>query len=465
MIDELHEECGVMGIFNGENIVRNLATGLYALQHRGQESTGIAATNGEKVRVTKTMGLVADLVEEGKLESIADNCFAAIGHVRYSTTGSRTLANAQPMLVSCKWGYLAVAHNGNITNAHTLRAEMEANGHIFQSTSDSEVLLHEISRTKADSLPNAIRIAVQKFKGSFCLLFLTVDSMYVIRDGYGFRPLCFGKRNNSWVFASESCAFNLLDVDYVRDIAPGEFLSVNKDGIHSEQLIKKERKAFCIFEFVYFARPDSIIFEQSADKVRRKMGKKLAEESPVVADIVIPCPDSSTTAALGYAQASGIHFEIGLLRNHYVGRTFIDPSQNVREQKVKLKFNTIAGVLKDKKVCLVDDSIVRGTTLKIICKMLREAGAKEVHIRIASSPVKCPCYFGMDFPSPAELVANALGAAEVAKMLGVESLGYLSVEGMRECTGAPEDFCGACFDGIYPEDFCSANKNRCGEAL
>jgi amidophosphoribosyltransferase len=451
MTDEFGEECGIMGIFNGESVVRNIATGLYALQHRGQESVGVAATDGEKVRVSKSMGLVANLVSSGKLDGIADSSFASIGHVRYSTSGSRTLANAQPMLVTCKWGYLAVAHNGNLTNANELRAEMEANGHIFQSTSDSEVLLHEISRTKADSLPSAIRIAVQKFKGSFSLLFLTLHNLYVVRDGYGFRPLCLGRKNNSWVLASETCAFDLLGVDYVRDIQPGEFLTINKDGVQTEQLITKDRKAFCIFEFIYFARPDSRIFEQSADKVRRKMGKKLAEESPVNADIVIPCPDSSTTAALGYSQARGIQFEIGLLRNHYVGRTFIDTSQNVREQKVKLKFNTINGVLKDKKVCLVDDSIVRGTTLKIICKMLREAGAKEVHIRIASPPVKHPCYFGMDFPSPGELVANALEIEEVAKMLGVDSLGYLSVKGMRECTGAPDDFCGACFDGIYPE--------------
>ena len=451
-LDKMHEECGVMGIFNGDSVVRNLAMGLYALQHRGQESAGIAVTDGEKVRVSKSMGLVANLANSGKLDNIAENGFAAIGHVRYSSTGSRTLANAQPMLVSCKWGYLAVAQNGNITNAQELRAEMEANGHIFQSTSDSEILLHEISRTKADNLPDAIRIAVKKFKGSFCLLFLTNDSMYVVRDGFGYRPLCFGKKNDSWALASESCAFDLLGVDYVRDIQPGEFLSISKDGVRSEQLIKKDRKAFCIFEFVYFARPDSKIFEQSADKIRRKMGKKLAEESPVDADIVIPCPDSSTTAAIGYSQASGIRFEIGLLRNHYVGRTFIDPSQNVREQKVKLKFNTISGVLKDKKVCLVDDSIVRGTTLKMICKMLREAGAREVHIRIASPPVRFPCSFGMDFPTPGELVANALEPKEVAKLLGVESLGYLSVDGMRECTGSPDDFCGACFDGIYPEN-------------
>jgi amidophosphoribosyltransferase len=449
--DEFGEECGVMGIFNGENIVRNLATGLYALQHRGQESAGIAATDGKKVRVCKSMGLVAGLMQSGKLKEIYENCNAAIGHVRYSTAGGSTIANAQPMLVSCKWGYLAMAHNGNITNAHELRAEMEENGHIFQSTSDSEVLLHEISRTKENNLPNAIRTAVQKFKGSFCLIFLTIDAMYVVRDGFGFRPLCLGKKNNSWVFASESCAFDLLGVDYARDVQPGEFIAINQDGIHSEALIKKDRVAFCIFEFIYFARPDSKIFEQSADKIRRKMGKKLAEESPVEADIIIPCPDSSTTAALGYSQASGIHFEIGLLRNHYVGRTFIDPSQNVREQKVKLKFNTINGVLKDKRVCLVDDSIVRGTTLKIICKMIRDAGAKEVHIRIASPPVKHPCHFGMDFPSPTELVANVLAPSEVAKMLGVDSLGYLSIKGMRECTGAPSDFCGACFDGIYPE--------------
>jgi amidophosphoribosyltransferase len=451
MIGELNEESGIMGIYNGVNIVRNVSTGLYALQHRGQESTGIAAANGEKVRVRKSMGLVAGLVQDGKLDEIAENCIAAIGHVRSSAVSNRTLTNAQPMLVTCKWGFLAVVLNGNIINAGELRSEMGESGHIFQSNSAAEVILHEISRTKADNLTDAIRTAVKKFKGSFCALFLTPDSMYVARDGFGFKPLCMGKKNDSWFFASESCAFDLLGVDYVKDIHPGEFLVINKDGIHSEQLLKKNRKAFCIFEFVYFARPDSRIYEQSADKVRRKMGKKLAEEHPVEADIVIPCPDSSTTAALGYAQESGIKFEIGLLRNHYLGRTFIDPSQNVREQRVKLKFNTINGVLKDRRVCLVDDSIVRGTTLKILCKMIRNAGAKEVHIRVASPPVEHSCKYGMDFPSPAELIASALAPAEVAKMLGVDSIGYLSVNGMRECTGLPDDFCCACFDDIYPE--------------
>jgi len=451
MIGEHNEESGIMGIYNGVNIVRNVSAGLYALQHRGQESTGIAAANGEKIRVRKAMGLVAGLVQDGKLDEIAENCVAAIGHIRSSTVSNHTLANAQPMLVTCKWGFLAVALNGNIINAGELRCEMGESGHIFQSNSTAEVILHEISRTKADNLTDAIRTAIKKFKGSFCALFLTPDSMYVARDGFGFRPLCMGKKNDSWFFASESCAFDLLGVDYVKDVHPGEFLVINKDGIHSEQLLKKDRKAHCIFEFVYFARPDSKIYEQSADKVRRKMGKKLAEEHPVDADIVIPCPDSSTTAALGYAQESGIRFEIGLLRNHYLGRTFIDPSQNVREQRVKLKFNTINGVLKDKRVCLVDDSIIRGTTLKILCKMIRNAGAKEVHIRVASPPVEHSCNYGMDFPSPAEMIASALAPAEVAKMMGVDSLGYLSVKGMRECTGLPDDFCCACFDNIYPE--------------
>lgn len=461
MLEEIHEECGVIGIYNGENISRNIAMGLYALQHRGQESAGIAVTAGDKIRVRKSMGLVSALLREHNVDEL--NGFAGIGHVRYSTTGSSTLANAQPILVSCKWGHLAVVHNGNITNAPDLRAEMEANGHIFQTTSDSEILLHEIARTPAANLSEAIKIAISKFTGSFCLIFLTVDTMYVARDGFGFRPLAMARLGKSWCFASETCAFDLLGANYVRDIQPGELLTINKDGLHSEQFIKKDRKAHCIFEYIYFARPDSKIFEQSCDKIRRKMGKQLANECPVDADIVIPVPDSSTTAALGYAQASGIRFEIGLLRNHYVGRTFIDPTQNVREQKVKLKFNPIEGVLKNKRVCVVEDSIVRGTTLKILSRMLRDAGALEVHIRIASPPVAFPCFFGMDFPSPGELAASSMTPLEIAKMLGVESLGYLSVEGMKTCTGQPENFCAACFDGVYPDyTGTDVTKTRCG---
>ena len=340
---------------------------------------------------------------------------------------------------------------------------MEANGHIFQTTSDSEILLHEIARTPAANLSEAIKKAVSKFTGSFCLILLTVDTIYVARDGFGIRPLAMARMGKSWCIASETCAFDLLGANYVRDIQPGELLTINKDGIHSEQFTKKDRQAHCIFEYIYFARPDSKIFEQSCDKIRRKMGKQLASECPVDADIVIPVPDSSTTAALGYAQASGIRFEIGLLRNHYVGRTFIDPTQNVREQKVKLKFNPIEGVLKNKRVCVVEDSIVRGTTLKILCRMLRNAGALEVHIRIASPPVTSPCFYGMDFPSLGELAASSMTPLEIAKMLGVESLGYLSVDGMKACTGQPADYCAACFDGVYP-DFTvnDSTKTRCG---
>lgn len=461
MLDELHEECGVIGIYNGDTVVRNITMGLYALQHRGQESAGFAVTDGDKVRVRKSMGLVSTLLREHNIDEF--DGFAGIGHVRYSTTGASTLANAQPILVSCKWGQLAVAHNGNITNATELRAEMESEGHIFQTTSDSEILLHEIARTEADTLGDAIKKAITKFTGSFCLVFISKDTMFVARDGFGFRPLSIARMGKAWCVASETCAFDMLGANYVRDIQPGEFLTITQNGLHSERFTHKDRLAHCIFEYIYFSRPDSKIFEQSCDKIRRKMGKQLAKECPVDADIVISVPDSATTAALGYSQASGIRFEIGLLRNHYVGRTFIDPTQNVREQKVKLKFNPIEGVLKNKRVCVVEDSIVRGTTLKILSRMLRDAGALEVHIRIASPPVAHPCFFGMDFPSQGELAASSMTPNEIAKMLGVESLGYLSVEGMKECTGEGEHYCAACFDNDYPDYIGSdTKKTRCG---
>lgn len=463
MIDNLGEECGVMGIFNGDHLVRNMTMGLYALQHRGQESAGFAIATGERVRVRKAMGLVSSLLKEYKdIDTLEGH--ACIGHVRYSTTGSSTLANAQPILVSCKWGPLAVVHNGNITNAHELRADMEKAGHIFQSTTDSEILLHEVARSTAPTLDAAIRDSLAKVTGSFCMIFLTPTAMYVGRDSLGFRPLAFGRKGKSWVFASETCAFDLLGADYVRDVRPGEFLKITMDGMHSEQFANRDLKAHCIFEYVYFARPDSWIFENSCDKIRRKMGKQLAKECPVEADLVIAVPDSSTTAALGFSQESGIRFEIGLLRNHYVGRTFIDPTQDVREQKVRLKFNTIDGVLKGKRVCVVEDSIVRGTTIKLLCQMIRNAGALEVHIRIASPPVTHPCFFGMDFPSAGELVASAMEPSEIAAMLGVDSLGYLSVEGLRSCApGNSKNYCAACFDGEYPEYVPGGSvKMRCG---
>ena len=461
MLDELREECGVIGIYDGENVARNVAMGLYALQHRGQESAGFAVSDGAKIRVRKSMGLVSALLREHDAGERKGR--AGIGHGRYSTTGASTLANAQPILVGCKWGQIAVAHNGNITNAAELRAEMEAEGHIFQTTSDSEILLHEIARTRAGDLGEAVEKAVAKLTGSFSLVFLSKDAMYVARDGFGFRPLSLGRLGNAWCAASETCAFDLLGAKYVRDVEPGEFLTVTREGVRSRRFVRKERRAHCIFEYIYFARPDSRIFGQSCDKVRRKMGKKLAEERPVDADIVVAVPDSAATAALGYAQASGIRFEIGLLRNHYVGRTFIDPAQDVREQKVRLKFNPIEGVLKGRRVCVVDDSLVRGTTLRILVRMIRDAGATEVHVRIASPPVAHPCFFGMDFPSSRELAAASMAPEEIAAALGVDSLGYLSVEGMKECTGEGEHYCAACFDGNYP-DYVGAktDKARCG---
>jgi amidophosphoribosyltransferase len=450
MSDEVKEECGVLGIFNGDHLTRNVTMGLYALQHRGQESAGFAIANGERVRVRKSMGLVSHLVKEHNLDELSG--FASIGHVRYSTTGSSTLVNAQPILVSCKWGHLAIVHNGNLTNTPEMRDEMERDGHIFLSTTDSEVLLHEIARTKADTLAEAIHQACAKLTGSFCIIFLTKDTMFVARDGFGFRPMCLGKMNKSWVIASETCAFDLLGADYLRDVQPGELITIDRAGMRSEIFTKKPRKAHCIFEYVYFSRPDSLIFEHSCDKIRRRIGRQLAKECPVSADIVIAVPDSSTTAAIGYAQESKIPFEIGLLRNHYVGRTFIDPTQDVREQKVRLKFNAIQGVLKGKRVCVVEDSIVRGTTLKLIAKMIRDAGATEVHIRISSPPVAHPCFFGMDFPTSGELVASSLSPAEIGRMLNVDSLGYLSAQGLRGAApGNPGDYCAACFDGVYPD--------------
>jgi amidophosphoribosyltransferase len=463
-VDEIHEECGVMGIFNGDHLVHNVVLGLYSLQHRGQESTGIAITNGDKIRVRKSMGLVQTFLEQNNEAEHLDG-FGCIGHVRYSTTGSSTLANAQPILVSCKYGQIAVAHNGNLTNAPILRDQMAQDGHIFSSTSDSEILLHEIARSKAPTVEEAIKETVSKLTGSFSLIFLTKDKMFVCRDRFGIRPMALGRKNTSWVIASETCAFDLLGADYVRDVEPGEIITISKDSFSHEKFAEEKNKAHCIFEYIYFSRPDSRIFGHSCDKVRRDLGKQLAKECPVEADIVIPVPDSSTTSALGFSQASGIPFEIGLLRNHYVGRTFIDPTQNVREQKVRLKFNTIDGVLKGKRVCVVDDSIVRGTTIKLLCQMIRAAGAKKVHIRISSPPVANPCYYGMDFPSAGELVASNMTPEESAKMLGVDSLGYLSVEGLKSAApGSRKDYCSACFDGKYPEfipEGEARNKFRC----
>ncbi len=456
------EECGVMGIFGGPEVSRRVLMGLYSLQHRGQESVGLAVNDGKDIQLVKRMGLVTELTREEKLiESLKG--LAAIGHVRYSTTGNSNINNAQPMLASTKRGPLAVAHNGNIVNAPEIRKRMENDGHIFQSTSDTEIILHLIARSKKPALADAITETLRQLTGSFCLVFLTRDAVYVARDGFGFRPLCLGRLDKAWVVASETCALDLLGASYVRDIKPGELCTIDKDGVESESFVSKPTRAHCISEFIYFSRPDSRIFEESCDKIRRRIGKALAKEHPAEADVVVSVPDSSNTAALGYAQESGIPFDIGLLRNHYVGRTFIDPSQNVREQKVKLKFNTIAGVLRNKRVVLVDDSIVRGTTLKSLTKMIRDAGAKEVHIRISSPPVINPCYYGMDFPSKTELIASNLSVEETRKLLGADTLKYLSIQGLlKVAPNGSRNYCAACFDGKYPEQIpAGSTKFRC----
>jgi amidophosphoribosyltransferase len=461
-LERIKEECGLMGVFGGPEVTRRVVMGLYSLQHRGQESVGVATTNGENIRVLKRMGLVTELNrEEKEIESMTG--IASIGHVRYSTTGNSNINNAQPMLVATKRGQLAVAHNGNIVNAPEIRKRMEEEGSIFQSTSDTEIILHLIARSKKPVLLEAIQETLAQLTGSFCLVFLTEKEIYVARDGFGIRPLCLGRLDKTWVVASETCALDLLGASYVRDIKPGELCRINDDGLESLQFTSKPHKAHCIFEFVYFSRPDSRIFEESCDKIRRKIGKALAKEHPAQADVVISVPDSSNTAALGYAQEADIPFDIGLLRNHYVGRTFIDPSQNVREQKVKLKFNTIAGVLRNKRVVLVDDSIVRGTTLKFLTKMLRDGGAKEVHIRISSPPVMNPCYYGMDFPSKTELIASNLTKEETRKLLGADSLEYLGIKGLlATAPGGAENYCAACFDGNYPEQIPQGStKFRC----
>ncbi len=463
MAEDIGEECGIMAVFGGPEVTRRVVMGLYSLQHRGQESVGVATTNGDDIRLIKRMGLVTELNKDEK-EIASMTGLASIGHVRYSTTGVSSLTNAQPMLVSTKRGPVAVAHNGNLTNAPEIRKGMEEAGHIFQSTSDTEVLLHLVARSKQESLMDALSECLQQLTGSYSMVFLTRHEIYIARDGFGFRPLCLGRLDRAWVVASETCALDLLGASYVRDIKPGELCRIDADGIDSRIFTEKPRHAHCIFEFIYFSRPDSRIFEESCDKVRRKIGKQLAREYPVEADVVVSVPDSSNTAALGYATESGIPFDIGILRNHYVGRTFIDPSQNVREQKVKLKFNTISGVLKGKRVVLVDDSIVRGTTLKILCKMIREAGAKEVHIRISSPPVISPCFYGMDFPSKTELIAGNLTVEETRKLLGADSLSYLSIEGMKSVPpGGSANYCSACFDGNYPEPIPDGStKFRCG---
>jgi amidophosphoribosyltransferase len=454
--DKLREECGVVAVYGHPEASKLAYLSLYALQHRGQESAGIAASNGERVELHKGMGLVADLFTGDVLSRLAGPL--AIGHTRYSTTGDSALLNAQPIMVECNKGKIALAHNGNITNAPEVHAQLEQQGSIFQTTSDTEVIVHLIARSREQTLPDAMADALRRIEGAFSLVMMTPDRIFAARDPRGFRPLVMGRipdqggNSDKVVFASETCAFDLIGAEYEREVKPGELIIVGPEGVHSRFYSAQQPQSNCIFEHVYFSRPDSIIFGRAVQQTRDAMGRQLAIESPVKADIVVPVPDSGVTAAMGFAQQSGIPMQFGLIRNHYVGRTFIEPEQRVRDFGVKLKLNPVRHVLEGKRVVLIDDSIVRGTTSEKIVRMVREAGAKEVHMRISCPPTISPCFYGVDTPSKKQLIAANKSVEEIREYIKADSLAYLSLEGLRKAAGEGEQpsYCTACYTGKYP---------------
>lgn len=457
--DKFHDECGVFGIKPYPESANMTYLGLYALQHRGQEAAGIVSLKNNKLRCHKQMGLVADVFSRDRIDAIEGD--AAIGHVRYSTAGSSVLENAQPMLITCQHGQIAVAHNGNIVNAGAIRERLEKIGSIFNSNSDSEVMLHLIAKSKADTLEEAIVEALRQIEGAFSCVFITKDKMIAVRDPYGFRPLMMGRMGEATVFASETCAFDLIDATFEREVEPGEMVIVNEMGMRkAKKPFEQKPTRQCIFEHIYFARPDGHMFGECTQQYRERLGSKLAEEAPVDADLVIPIPDSGVTAAVGYSYASKIPFAFGLIRNHYVGRTFIEPKQSIRHFGVKIKLNPVRQLIEGKRVILVDDSVVRGTTSRKIVKMVRQAGAKEVHIRISAPPTTHPCYYGIDTPTRKELIASSHTVDEICKYIEADSLAYVSIEGMMDCLqhSQPENYCHACFSGDYVIPFPGTGK-------
>ena len=426
--------------------------GLYALQHRGQESTGISSSDGAQVYTHKAMGHVADVYSEETLAKLKGH--ASIGHTRYSTAGDSSEGNAQPIVVKCSHGTIALCHNGNLINAQDLRQELAAQGAIFQSTSDSEVILHLLARYQGGDLLDALGQSLSRIQGAFSLLLLTEDSLIGVRDPYGFRPLCLGKLNGSYAFASESCAFDLIGATYIREVEPGEIVLIRGGELQSVKALHAPRLAKCIFEHVYFSRPDSMVFGRTVQSSRDLMGRILAQENPVNADLVVPIPDSGTAASVGYAAESGIPFAFGLIRNHYVGRTFIEPKKAIRHFGVKVKLNPIRELLAGKRVILIDDSIVRGTTSRKIVKMVRAAGASEVHMRITCPPTVSPCFYGIDTPTKKELIASSHTVEEICKYIEADSLSYLSLPGLLRAVSAKGgEFCTACYTGQYPIEF------------
>ncbi len=447
------EECGIFGVFNHVEAANLTYLGLYALQHRGQESCGIVSSDGNGLHSHKSMGLVADVFGNQDVFKYLPGK-SAIGHVRYSTTGSSVLKNVQPIMVNYSRGSIAVAHNGNIVNAQLVKDELEAWGSIFQTTMDTEIIIHLLAMSKSSSLLDRITESLERMEGAYCLLFLTETQMVAVRDPNGFRPLCLGKRGGAYVVASETCALDLIEATFIREIEPGEVVFIDENGITSHFPFKKVKPTPCIFEFVYFARPDSYIFGKNVYQVRKELGRQLAREHRLEADIVIPVPDSGVPAALGYAQESGIRFEFGLMRNHYVGRTFIEPQQSIRHFGVKIKLNPVRDIIEGKRVIVIDDSIVRGTTSRKIVKMIRSAGAKEVHALISAPPTGYPCYYGIDTPTRKELISSSHTVDEIRRYITADSLGYLSEEGLLKAVGTENThYCTACFTGGYPVQF------------
>ena len=453
--DKPRESCGIFGTFGHPDAAKMCYFGLYALQHRGQESAGIAVSDHGAIDEYKGMGLVPDVFDMDVLDGL--NGLSAIGHVRYSTTGSSVVANAQPLVVRHRKRAYAVAHNGNLVNAHHVKAELEDAGSIFQTTMDSEVFLHLFVRSLHLGFEEALKAAVARLKGAFSMVVLTSRGEIIgIKDPHGFRPLCLGKLNGAWVLASETCALDLVQAEFIRELDPGEIVIIDGEGIRSIHTHTPNRRSFCIFEFIYFARPDSTFFGHNVYLTRKAHGRRLAQESPVDADLVMPFPDSGTYAALGYSEASGIPFETGMIRNHYVGRTFIQPTQSMRDFGVRVKLNPIKELLKGKDIIIIEDSIIRGTTAKTRVKALRELGVRRVHLRVSGPPHRFPCHYGIDFSTKGELIAARMTVEELRRYLGLDSLSYLSLEGLLSSTGIDNpagNFCKACFDGCYPVRF------------
>ncbi len=447
--DKFKDECGVFGVFGHEDAAHMTYLGLYALQHRGQESAGIAVAHDGRVKQSRAMGYVSDVFNEDVLSKLVGR--SAIGHVRYSTFGDSRVVNAQPILIDCAHGQISLCHNGNLVNAAELKDELVQAGSIFQTNSDTEVVLHLYARSRAKTAEDAIVESVSRVRGAFSLVMLTPDSLIAVRDPQGFRPLALGRLDGAHVVCSETCALDLIGATYEREVEPGEVLVIDQDGPRSYKPFLPAPSAHCVFEHVYFARPDSYVFGQSVNEVRTNLGRLLASESAVDADVVVPIPDSGTCAASGYAEASGLPLRMGLIRNHYVGRTFIHPQQSIRSFKVKVKLNTVRSILEGKRVILVDDSIVRGTTSKKIVGMIKAAGAREVHMRISCPPTVSPCYYGIDTPHRDELIAATHSIEAIRDYMGADSLSYLSLEGLRGAVGPTNsDYCTACYTREYP---------------